>query len=819
MKKILFTAMMFVFSFQTIAYCQAGNDATASQVSRLKTLLTNHEIEKAYLHFDRPYAYYVGGEVVYFKAYVTMGERHEPSTISSVLHVDLIDKNDVLMQSIALQLTDGTGWGDFALPEKLQKGSYRIRAYTEWMRNDKSPYFFDQYISVSSQNGADRVKEAANKSALPGLQLFPEGGNMVADVHSKVAFKAVGADGLGINVTGVVVDNENKEVAKIASAHLGMGTFDFVPEEGKAYQAKVTFANGTQSSVELPVEPKGITLSVNTDDPSKISVEIKANEAYYKENLNKELNLMVYSAGSVRKIQTKLASEVLRVDVPAKTFHTGVLQVTLLSGTGEPLNERLSFIQNPDLLNLSIAANKQVYSKRENVQLSLNAKNNDGNAVNGSFSVSVVDESKIVVDENTENTILSYLLLSSDVKGYVEKPNYYFANVTKETRAELDALMLTQGYRRFVWKELMDDNSAAAANAYSPEKEIDISGVLKTRGGEPIADCQITMVAKAGGMVLAQATDAQGRFRFQNVQFETGTQFILRTQSPAGKKGVLTLDNPAQAPGVSPGNAIEAKYNANADILASFQTNQRQGVITASTEPGSILLKNDKVTGSKSTDNYRSSNLSGAGHADQVINGDDIKNAPSLSIGLSGRADGVQFFDGVPALGTAVTFARGGQRVVPMLVYVDGAEIGQGVNIDLYSPTTVETVEILKYASTSIYGMQGGNGVMVITTRRGAAKEGVIGKEMSPGIFSIEPKGFYKAREFYAPRYDAGQPANNLPDQRSTIFWKPDVTTDADGNASFNFFNADGVGTYRVEVQGIDSKGNLGMQVFRYKVQ
>ncbi len=334
MKKIFFTAMMFVFFFQTIAYCQGGSDVMAGPVSRLKALLTNHEIEKAYLHFDRPYPYYVAGDIVYFKAYVTMGERHEPSTISNILHVDLIDKNDVLMQSIALQLTDGTGWGDFALPEKLQKGNYRVRAYTEWMRNDKSPYFFDQYISVSSLNGADRVAEAADKGAVPALQFFPEGGNLVADVHSKVAFKAVGANGLGMDVKGIIVDNENKEIAKIASSHFGMGVFDFVPEEGKAYQAKVTFANGSQSSVELPVEPKGITLSVNTADPSKISVEIKANSVYYKENLNQDLNLMIYSSGSVRKVQTRLATNMLRVDLPANVFPTGILQVTLFSGTG-----------------------------------------------------------------------------------------------------------------------------------------------------------------------------------------------------------------------------------------------------------------------------------------------------------------------------------------------------------------------------------------------------------------------------------------------------------------------------------------------------
>ena len=152
-------------------------------------------------------------------------------------------------------------------------------------------------------------------------------------------------------------------------------------------------------------------------------------------------------------------------------------------------------------------------------------------------------------------------------------------------------------------------------------------------------------------------------------------------------------------------------------------------------------------------------------------------------------------------------------------VVADGVEVGKGIPLDLYNPGSIETIEILKGANASIYGMEGGSGVIVLTTKQGAERGGTMSKEMSPGIFSIEPKGFYKAREFYSPRYDAGQPANNLPDQRNTIFWKPDVTTDAEGNASFNFFNADGTGTYRVEVEGIDSKGNLGMQVLRYKVQ
>jgi len=819
MKKILFTTVMFVFSFQTIVFCQTENTVLKNAVSKIKVLTVDHITEKAYLHFDRPYPYYVAGDIVYFKAYVTMGERHELSTISGALHVDLINKNDVLMQSIVFKLNNGTGWGDFSLPDTLQKGSYRIRAYTEWMRNDKTPYFFDQYISVSSVNSVDRIAEAVTQGKQPSLQFFPEGGNLVTDIHSKVAFKAIGPDGLGVNVKGVVVDNENKEVAKITSSHLGMGVFDFIPEAGRTYKARVTFANGLQSAVALPiVESKGLTLDISNNDPNKISIEINANRAYYAENKNKDLNMVVYCAGLVRTYNFKLDNEVLGLDLPVSDFHTGVLQVTLLSATGEPMNERLAFIQNPDQLNLSISANKSSFTKRENVQLSLNAKNKDGNAVNGYFSVSVIDESKVSVDEDAENTILSYLLLTSDLKGYIEKPNYYFAHVTKETKANLDALMLTQGYRRFVWKELLNDNLTAAT--YAPESHIDISGVLKTKAGDPIINSNVILIEKASALTLIQQTDTQGRFRFANVDFSSGTHFIVKTQSTAvGKNAaVLTLDEPGAGPEITAGNVIDAKYNASADILASLQNNQGTGVVTASNESTKVLMQNDKVIETVNRDNnYRSTKLGGSGSADQVIRADQISPGPTLSEDLKGVTRGIDFSQsGQPYLQNSMKMGQSG--IEPMLIVIDGQALYSISSIDDVNPQDVETIEILKGPNASIYGVNGSNGVFVINTKQMEGIQPSRSKEMSPGIFSISPKGFYKAREFYSPVYDPAQPASALPDLRTTIFWKPDVTTNADGNASFNFFNADGAGTYRVEIEGIDSKGNLGRQVFHYKV-
>jgi hypothetical protein len=816
MKKILFATALFV-SMQTIAFCQGSSPVLENAVSKIKSTITDHIIEKAYLHFDRPYLSYVAGETVYFKVYVTMGELHEPSRISGILHVDLIGKNDALLQTKTIQLTNGIGWGDFLLPDTLQKGSYRVRAYTQWMRNGGPEYFFNKYLSVSSINNADKVTAVVKQSAQPAIEFSPEGGNLVSDIHSKVAFKAVGANGLGINVKGIVFDNDGKAVAKITSTHLGMGVFDFTPEEGKKYTAKITYDDGLQSVVNLPaVESKGITLAVNTDDPAKVSIEIKANRAYYKENLNKELNLLIYWGGSVKKVNTKLDNEVLGLDLPAANFRTGILQATLFSQTGEPLNERLAFIQNNDLLKLSLNTEKQTYAKRENVKISLNAKNKDGGPVGGSFSVSVINESKVLFDENAESTILSNLLLTSDLKGYVENPNYYFANITKDTRADLDALMLTQGYRRFVWKQLLSDNKVSTTAAYKPEVFIDIAGTVKTKAGVPVAKAQVTLLPSAGGAVKLDTTDANGSFHFTNMLFTTGESFLVKTKSSSGKNAaILTLNNPTPGMAIAPGNMPEARYNTNADVLASIQQ-QRAGVMMASNE-SKAYIKNTKDNAS-AKDSYRSSNLGGPGHADQVIHGDDIKNSPSLLTALNGYARGIDFVNGIAYLKTSQVISAGMDVAEPMLIVIDG-NITQGTGVDIVTPRQVETVEILKGNNAAIYGTAGGAGVIVITTRMGLGEPEAGSKEMAPGVYSFTPNGFYKAREFYSPRYGATRPEGTLPDTRTTIFWQPDIITDADGNASFNFFNADSTGTYQVIVEGIDVKGNLGRQMFKYKVE
>jgi TonB-dependent SusC/RagA subfamily outer membrane receptor len=215
---------------------------------------------------------------------------------------------------------------------------------------------------------------------------------------------------------------------------------------------------------------------------------------------------------------------------------------------------------------------------------------------------------------------------------------------------------------------------------------------------------------------------------------------------------------------------------------------------------------------------YRSSNLAGSGHADQVIKGDDIRNSPSLSDALNGRLRGIDMVNGQAYVKGSVGSGGGGMVPNPMLLVVDGSIVR--ASLDNYNTNDIETVEVLTGANASIYGVDGGPGVLVITTRQAGGGTPVTGSQSSSALGTLQftPKGFYKAREFYSPKYMHADNAKT-PDLRSTIFWKPEVVTDKDGNASFDFYNADGKGVYRLVIEGIDNAGNIGRQVYTYKVE
>ncbi len=812
-RTIITRLILVIMCYASVAVGQGRNALADSLISKLKTYTSNHISEKAYLQFDKPF--YTTGDTIYFKAYVTAGDRHELSGISGVLNVDLINTANKVDQFIKLQLQNGLAWGDFTLPDSLPKGNYRIRAYTNWMRNDGDAAFFEQIIPVASVTD-NKIAESSLPRRVangkPDIQFFPEGGSLVAGIRTKIAFKAIGPNGLAMDAKGVVTDSEEKEVCSFASGHLGMGYFYIEPSENKTYKAKVTFANGQGTTIDLPkAGTQGITLSVNNDSIPQALVKIEASKAYLQENRGKDYTVIIYSGGIATAVTCKLDQEIT-LHILKRRLHTGIAGITLFAPTGEPLCERLIFVQNYDQLAIGVSADKDIYAKREKVSLTLSALNRRGDPAEGHFSVSVVDESKVANDDGKENNILTNLLLTSDLKGYVEQPAYYFNDTSAVALQNLDVLMLTQGYRRFEWKQVLADNDKPLA--YQPEKGMEINGQVKNLLGKPIAQGSINLMTMKAGQILTATTDENGMFHFQNLTFSDTTHFMLNATNSKGKnttKIIYFTDKPlAVSQVMQPGSKI---FEDNA--MAALVENARKQRIDEINYGGlnGKLLKEVNIKDKKINNDYRTQSLAGPGNADQVMHADEIERVQGqLSTSLLGRLRNVRFVNGVPVLTKYAAF-RGG----PMLVVVDGAEMPAGYEIDFITVNQVESIEVLSGANSAIYGMGAGNGVLIITTKQGG---GLDPRDIaSIGVLPVMPKGFYKAREFYQPKYDNPALAQKQHDYRSTICWQPEIVTGKDGNASLDYFNADGTGTYKVVVEGIDNNGNIGRMVYRYKVE
>ncbi|HJP63673.1 MAG TPA: hypothetical protein VJ844_09540, partial [Mucilaginibacter sp.] len=787
---------LIAFAF-TCLYAPLHAQTDSVLVRKLRAFNQARPVEKTYLQFDKPY--YAAGDTIYFKAYVTMGERHVPSRISGVLHVDLVNTKSKIDQSIKLQLAGGISWGDFALPDSLSKGNYRIRAWTQWMRNDPGS-FFEKTIPVGSLQN-DKASVSRVIAGKPDVQFFPEGGTLIAGIRSRIAFKAVGPNGLGVFVKGVVADNENKEITSFASVHLGMGSFDLTPEPGKTYHANLTFADRTTQAISLPgTDGQGIALSVNNDSVAFTKVRITATPAYLEVNKGKTFTLLVSSGGVATTASCTLDSAVTVLYVLKRKLFTGVATITLFSPNNEPLCERLIFVQNYDQLDLNVTTDKNQYSARAKVTLKLKAKTRADSAAMGHFSIAVIDESKVPEDENSAITILTDLLLTSDLKGYIDQPNYYFAHINDTTAKNLDLVMLTHGYRRFEWKEVLNTYPPVT---FQPETGLTISGMAKSLLGQPVVHGTVSLISEKSSQLLSQTTDDKGYFHFHNLFFNDTARFVLNATKANGKNSTKIIYQAENQPVVELSAFTSTIANIDTAMMPYLENNEKQQEELSKQGLGKgRLLKEVEIKAVKMGKTYINSMY---GIVNQTISGDDIPfSGNALAIRLMLLAQGVYWDNAsgnkfIPILPRNKTpFSPG-----PMTIVWNGQEMPPGFDISqIKSP--IDSVEVIRDSPGHPQGY------MIFYTSGGLRLSDIT----STGILAISVKGFYKARQFYAPKYEHPNDNLNRKDLRSTIYWQPELATDKDGNAEISFYNADGIGNYRVIIEGIDENGRIGRQVY-----
>ncbi len=887
-----------VCSVYSFGFMPDDDDPLKGILSKLEKFRNEYPQEKIHIHTDKPY--YSIGDSIWFKAYILNAERNELSNLSKILYVDLINEKDSITGTLRLPVIAGLAWGDFTLTDSLAEGNYRLRAYTNWMRNFGEEYYFDKVVKVGSPfanqvigNVAYSFSKTGNRenvhavitysdingeplagkevtyniqldsrniakgkgttdaegnlnidftnaqpfilksgkinttvklddkttigkafivkatSADVDVQFFPEGGQLVNGIRSKVGFKAVGADGLGREVSGVVTDKDNKTVAEFKSEHAGMGFFALVPETGNTYTAIVKFDDGSEKQIKLPLAAaSGYVLSVGNNDPDNLSVRISSSPDLAE---NGQLTLVAQSNGIVKFVaRNKLNNSSISAFIPKSRFPTGILQLTLFSPSYEPMAERLVFIRHNDPLKININTDKQTYQERQKVKMDFTVLDSAGKPVVADFSVAVTNESKIPFDESDETTIFSNILLSSDLKGYIEKPNYYFAEVNDNKTRQLDNLMLTQGWRRFTWKSLISDSFPSLA--FKPERSISISGTVKTLGGKPVAGGKVMILASRGsGMLLDTVTDTEGRFSFDNLQFNDSTRFVIQARNAKDRKNVeITVDRVPPQLVTRSKNSPDIELNVNSSLLPylkarknEFAELKKYGLLRRN-----IMLQEVRIV-EKKQPVRNSSNLNGAGNADQVITADKLQRCSTLDQCLQGLLAGVIIRNGIAYSTRSMN--------TPMQIILDGMNV-ESDYLSMISPSDVESIEVLRtIGNLAIYGMRGGGGVLIINTKRGEPNYSY--RNYAPGITTFSPQGYYIAREFYSPNYDNPKISKELPDLRTTVFWTPNVLTDSTGKARFEFFTAGEPGTYKVVAEGLDGNGSIGRQVFRFNVK
>ena len=772
--------------------------------------------EKAYLHLDK--ATYAAGETIWLKAYVADAMLHHPDSLSKVLYVELLTAKRVVSRR-TLQLVAGRGHGTLALPDTLRPGTYLLRAYTNWMRNASPTFFYQRQVQVwpgpaaaeaatpasrPAGRTAPPTRATAAASRPPDVQFFPEGGSLVEGLESTVAFKAVGADGLGLAVSGQVLDAQNQPVATFSSHHRGMGTFRLLPQPGQRYHAQVVAGAGAPLAVALPAaQPSGYLLRVATG-ANAFFVSIQQRGA------GGPLLLVGQVRGTpsyVGRTQVTSSAPVV-VRIPKSQFSAGIVHFTLLTTQGVPLAERLAFDDRPASLRVTLSPDQASYGPRQPVRLRVAVADSAGRPLATDLSLAItVAGSRSALAE----TIASSLLLTSDLLGYVEEPGYYFQNPGPETTQALDELLLTQGWRRFVWKDIIA-NKLPVLN-YGAERSLGLLGQVTTTAGQPAPGARLTLLQTAPiTQSLAGAADAEGRFLFNGLGDCDTSRFTMQARPAKGNSGrnlVVHLDaGPSLVAGPLPGLPAAPTPAEAAAVRSSQQQALASRQLRLDTT-NTILLNNVAVTGRRADMTTPVPRLYSAAHA-TVVQIDKIVGASAATSVfqlLQGRVAGVQITGIAPNERVLIRGVSSISGTSQPLFLLDGVptDISTISNVPV---NDISTVEILKGAEAAIFGSRAGGGVLAVYTHRGDPNYRPPASAPTPGTLQAVLPGYECSREFYQPHYDRPARSPRKPDPRhATLYWNPAVRTNASGQAELLFYTADETGSFDIHAEGLSPNG------------
>lgn len=774
---------------------------TGTKAQQLDSVLsiaeTKYMQEKIYLQTDRNT--YAAGETVWFKAYLTADNL--PAPMSKTLYAELLNEKGAVLQRKMMPVVLAGAASDFILPDSISEGRLFIRAYTSWMLNFDSSLLYVKPIHLLPKKAT--AKKAA--TATYSITLFPEGGDLVEKVESHIAFKATDQEGTPVAVKGDIIDNKNTVVTSFASVHDGMGYFILAPQPGENYKAVWKDKAGMKHEDKLPAAKKdGVVLSVgfpgnqlhfSLTRPDTVSPEFTRFTIVAQTQQR-----LMYSAQINLTKKNTVTAPMLTDSMP-----DGVLQITVFNGIMQPVAERLVFVNNNAysfITDLHLTEQNIVKRGRNVIQLDVG-----GNLLTN-LSVAVTDADVNPVSKN-ESNIYTELLLNCDLKGSVFNPAYYFSSDEDSVKQHLDLVMMTNGWRRFKWENILEDRWPILR--YQPDNYITIqgrvlglsrtllynkaiSGIIKTKNNPP-AFLNIPINEKGDFSMGAQFFFDTAKLYYQlsndkDKSLTTMASFSFNNNFIKGPLLNKDLLNNIYLPDKTDTAAL-----SKGTSLATLRRNQQLAAAKVETLQEVKITTKQKSLKQKLDEEYTSGFFSGGdGYTFTMDDDPAAKTSPGVLEYLQGRVAGLQ----ISTTGDGGATWRGSNTSFFLNESPSDLSMLRSINM--------ADVALIKVFRPPFFGAVGGGsgGAIAVYTKKGASLNNDF-----KGLPFANINGYSVIRQFYSPDYSTSNDPT-VKDYRTTLYWSPNVFIDKNSRRiTLPFFNSDNCKKIRVIVEGINELGLL----------
>jgi hypothetical protein len=734
--------------------------------------------EGLYLHLNK--TNYFAGEEIWFKGYAFDQKNQLISKATTNINVGIYDAEGNQVKKGLFEARDGITKGNFAVDSTFTAGTYYIKAETNWMKNFKEDNAYVQKIEIITDANAQQTKE--NLEERFDFQFLPEGGYIVVNTTSNVGFKVIDNKGKGVSASGIVYDENKKQVASFESNTLGMGKFLFQPKKDKKYTAEITLENGTVLTKPLPkAKDRGLSMILKTPSEDKIVLEFSTNEETLASNPEKQYKVLIHQNGNLKTAALRFNGTEKAVSVRKDELFKGVNTITVFDEQQNPIVERL-FFNDHNIKKASINVSK-LNTIKDSILLSINELNLNDNA---NLSISILPEE--TKSYNPQHNILSNFYLKPHVKGFIENPQYYFHDMDRKKKYELDVLLLTQGWSRYNW----DDIFGTKPNALNRfETGITISG----RVNRPTVGVKRIMMypTKKHPSQFIELDENQ-EFKLNGLFFEEGEEIRF---SYTDEKGLLK----------KPSMYIRFIVTNKEDQISEVVLNEAKtdAVQTANfSVPKDFFYENAEelekvvIKGARKNEPFNDPTLVNARVTDITM--DEYIRFINLAAFL--EYNGYQAVENA-LLGQLLVTTRRSPRASPVFFLDDARLFTYGNILYNFSLANLERVVIDKTGVGQ--GVLGGfGGVIKLYTRRTPLFESGPGEDLY--LATKAPFAFSEAKEYYAPNYNSYQ--SEVFQQYGAISWIPELKLEKTKASNFKIYD-----TYTDKItlfiEGITENGDL----------